>query len=133
MDLTEIANYRLINQQIGGAKFKTAKEIVAWMGAIQAQDYAMAKWAIGVRIPGSTDGLIETAIDNGEVLRTHLLRPTWHFVSAEAIHWMLALTAPRIKGGDEFQAEAIRAYGRHFDEEQYHIGKRGERRQAFDA
>ena len=97
MDLTEFGNYRLINQQVGGAKFKTAKEIVAWMGAMQAQDYAMAKWAIGVRLPGSTDSLIETAIDNGEVLRTHLLRPTWHFVSADAIHWMLALTAAKIK------------------------------------
>ena len=97
MDLTEFGNYRLINQQVEGAKFKTAKEIVAWMGAMQAQDYAMAKWAIGVRLPGSTDSLIETAIDNGEVLRPHLLRPTWHFVSAEAIHWMLALTAPKIK------------------------------------
>jgi hypothetical protein len=97
MNLTEIANFRLSNQQVGGEKFKTSKEIVAWMGAMQAQDYAMAKWAIGVRLPGSTERLIETAIDNGEVLRTHLLRPTWHFVSAEAIHWMLALSATKIK------------------------------------
>ena len=97
MDLTEIANFRISNQQVGGTKFKTAKEIAAWMGAMQAQDYAMAKWAIGVRLPGSTGRLIETAIDSGEVLRTHLLRPTWHFVSAENIHWMLALTAQKIK------------------------------------
>jgi hypothetical protein len=97
MELTEIGNLRLMNQQIGGGKIKTAGKLVGWMGAMQAQDYAMAKWAIGMRVPGSTDKYIETAIDKGEILRTHLLRPTWHFVSASDIHWMLALTAPKIK------------------------------------
>jgi hypothetical protein len=69
------------------------------MGAMQAQDYAMAKWAIGVRLPGSTDRAIEAALDAGEIIRTHLLRPTWHFASADDIYWMLELTAPRIKAG----------------------------------
>ncbi|MEW6108889.1 MAG: winged helix DNA-binding domain-containing protein [Nitrospirota bacterium] len=78
-------------------KFKTVKDIVGWMGAMQAQDYAMVKWAIGVRLPGSTVQVIETAINNGEIIRTHLLRPTWHFVSADDIYWMLELTAPQIK------------------------------------
>jgi len=54
---------------------------------MQAQDYAMAKWAIGVRLPGSTDRMIESAMNKGEILRTHLLRPTWHFVSANDIRW----------------------------------------------
>ena len=57
----------------------------------------MAKWAIGVRLPGSTDAGIEAAIDNAEIIRTHLLRPTWHFVAAEDIYWLLDLTAPQIK------------------------------------
>ncbi len=83
--------------QIAGTGFGTVKEIVTWMGAMQAQDYAMVKWAIGVRLPDSTEKVIETAIDNGEIIRTHLLRPTWHFVSADDIYWMLALTAPQIK------------------------------------
>ena len=71
--------------------------LTGWMGALQAQDYAMAKWALGVRLPGSTDSDVETALSNGEILRTHLLRPTWHFVSADDIGWLLALTAPQIK------------------------------------
>jgi hypothetical protein len=71
--------------------------MVGWMGAMQAQDYAMAKWAIGVRLPNSTDRAIETAINSGEVIRTHLLRPTWHLVSVDDIYWMLELTAPHIK------------------------------------
>ena len=46
------------------------------MGAMQAQDYPMAKWGVGIRLPNSTDELIETAVNNGEILRTHLMRPT---------------------------------------------------------
>ena len=97
MNLTDIAHIRLISHQIDGSRIKTAKEMVVWMGAMQAQDYAMAKWAIGIRLAGSTDRDIETAINNGEIIRTHLLRPTWHFVSADDIYWMLSLTAPKIK------------------------------------
>ena len=97
MILADIANNRLISQQITDPKFQTVKELVHWMGAMQAQDYAMAEWAIGVRLPRSTEKHIQVAIDKGEIIRTHLLRPTWHFVSADDIHWMLALTAPRIK------------------------------------
>jgi hypothetical protein len=97
MNLKNIANIRLSSQQISSTKCKSVKDIVEWMGAMQAQDYAMAKWAIGVRIPDSTDKMVETAINNGEIVRTHLLRPTWHFVSAKDIYWMIELTAPQIK------------------------------------
>jgi hypothetical protein len=67
------------------------------MGAMQAQDYAMAKWGIGVRLPKSTDKQVQEAVDKGEILRTHVMRPTWHFVAADDISWMLELTAPRIR------------------------------------
>jgi len=97
MNLIDISNCRLINQQIVGSKFKQAKELVGWMGAMQAQDYAMAKWAIGIRLPNSTQKEIESAMDDGQIIRTHLLRPTWHFVSSEDIYWMLELTSPQIK------------------------------------
>ncbi|HEX7556246.1 MAG TPA: winged helix DNA-binding domain-containing protein, partial [Leptolinea sp.] len=95
--MTDIANIRLVNQQITSTKFKTVKDLVSWMGAMQAQDYAMVKWAIGVRLPDSTDLSVETALNNAEILRTHILRPTWHLVSADDIYWLQALTAPRIK------------------------------------
>lgn len=96
MTFEEISNRRLVNQQITGTKFSTAKEIVGWMGAVQAQDYAMAKWAIGLRLNHLTDKIIERAIDDAQIVRTHILRPTWHFVSCDDLHWMLELTAPRI-------------------------------------
>lgn len=97
MNFTDISYLRLINQQIITSKFENVKDTVGWMGAMQAQDYNMAKWAIGVRLPGFTDKAIESAIDEGEIIRMHLLRPTWHFVSSEDIYWMLDLTAPQIK------------------------------------
>jgi hypothetical protein len=97
MNLNEISRLRLINQQIAESTFSSAKELVRWMGAMQAQDFAMAKWAVGLRVPGSTEQSVNDAIDNGEILRTHLLRPTWHLVTPEDIGWMLSLTAKRIK------------------------------------
>jgi hypothetical protein len=97
MNLTGIANLRLVSQQIAARKIINTKEIVGWMGGMQAQDYAMAKWAIGLRLPNSTDQEVETAINNGEIIRTHVLRPTWHFVSADDLYWLLELTAHQIK------------------------------------
>src|SRR3954466_11420365 len=93
----EIFCYRLINQKIATTRFKKPVEIGRWLGAMQAQEYAMAKWAIGLRLPGLKDEDIEKAFNEGAILRTHLLRPTWHFVIPEDIRWILALTAPRIR------------------------------------
>jgi hypothetical protein len=67
------------------------------MGAMQAQDFNMAKWAVGLRLPKATVKEVEAAIDCGDIIRTHLLRPTWHFVSPENIYWMLDISAPRIR------------------------------------
>lgn len=92
----DIASIRLNNQQLSGTKFKTPKALVSHFGAIQAQDYPMSKWAIGSRLPGSTDESIEKAIDDGEIIRTHVLRPTWHLTAAEDIRWLLELTGQNI-------------------------------------
>jgi hypothetical protein len=96
MNQNDIAIQRLFSQQIATNHFKTVKDTISWLGAMQAQDYAMAKWAIGVRLQQFSDEVIEKAFNNGEIIRTHVLRPTWHFVSADDISWMLELTAPRI-------------------------------------
>lgn len=93
----EILRQRLQNQQIHAPFVQTPAELVAWMGAMQAQDYEMSKWAIGVRLPNHTEGGIESALNNGEILRTHILRPTWHLVSPTDIRWMLELSRPQIE------------------------------------
>ena len=72
------------------------------MGAMQAQEYTSAKWAIGLRLHNINEADIDQAINNGDILRTHLLRPTWHFVTPADIRWLLALTAPRIKAANAF-------------------------------
>src|SRR5690606_35083407 len=89
--------HRIANQHISGSTLKRPQDLVSYMGAIQAQDFRMSQWAVGIRLPGTTAGEIQAALDKGEMLRTHVLRPTWHLVSADDIHWMLDLTAPRIK------------------------------------
>ena len=69
---------------------------------MQAQDFIGAKWAIGLRATGLDDGTVEAAFDRGEILRTHVMRPTWHFVTPADIRWMLALTAPRVHQASKF-------------------------------
>ena len=92
-----IAAARLRNQRIAPPGSHDPAAIVAWLGAVQAQDFASAKWALALRMRGeTTDAEIARAIDEGRILRTHLLRPTWHFVAADDIRWLLELTAPRI-------------------------------------
>lgn len=73
------------------------EEIVRSLGAVQSQDYGPAKWSIGQRLQGSTDSALDDAVDSGRILRTHVLRPTWHLVLPEDIRWMLELTAPRVR------------------------------------
>ncbi|HEX9979260.1 MAG TPA: winged helix DNA-binding domain-containing protein [Flavobacterium sp.] len=96
MTLQEISNYRLSVQLLSSPEFKSPKEIVSHFGAMQAQDYAMAKWAVGIRCRKSRDEIIEEAVNSAEILRTHILRPTWHFVAAEDIRWMLKLTGANV-------------------------------------
>ncbi len=69
---------------------------------MQSQDYAGAKWAIAQRTTGLADSHIEQAFQAGAILRTHVLRPTWHFIVPEDARWMLALTAPRISAAMAF-------------------------------
>lgn len=97
MTLSEISNIRLKNQKISDASNDDIKNIVYRMGAMQAQEFGMSKWALGIRSLNSTEQLINNAINNGEIIRTHVMRPTWHYVSPEDIYWMLDLTAHRIK------------------------------------
>jgi len=92
----DIAKQRLYNQHISRQVFKEPEELVKWMGAVQAQDYASAKWAVGLRLQNGRHETIEKAVADGSIIRLHVLRPTWHFVSPSDVRWMLDLTAPRI-------------------------------------
>ena len=96
---SEILRRRLHNQHLSRPTLKTPAGVVGWLCAVQAQDYPAAKWALGSRMRSAVDEDIERAFNEGAILRTHLLRPTWHFVLPADIRWLLDLTAPRIKTG----------------------------------
>jgi hypothetical protein len=91
-----IVRERLANQFLTVAGPRSASEVVAELGAVQAQDYAGAKWALTQRSGFRSDAAIEKEIVEGRILRTHVLRPTWHFVAAADIGWLLQLTGPRV-------------------------------------
>lgn len=86
---------RLHNQQLAKPRMSPA-EVVAAFGAIQAQEYAHAKWALGLRSPGTSDADVEQLIADGAILRTHPMRWTHHFVAPADIRWLLALLGPRM-------------------------------------
>jgi hypothetical protein len=92
----DVVRRRLANQYLTTPGLATASDVVRALGAVQAQDYAGAKWALAQRTRGATDADVERELATGRILRTHVLRPTWHFVPPEDIRWMLALTAPRV-------------------------------------
>jgi Winged helix DNA-binding domain len=97
--VTDIAARRLHAQRLVGERFTSAVEAVRWFGAVQSQDYAGAKWALGQRTRAATEAELDQLFDEGAILRTHAMRPTWHFVLPADIRWLLELTGPRIRLG----------------------------------
>lgn len=104
----DIARQRLYHQHLSTTTFTQPEAIVQWMGAVQSQDYAAAKWTLAQRSNGLTEAAIDEAFNSGAILRTHVLRPTWHFVTPSDIRWMLALTGPRVAAA---MAYYYRAFG----------------------
>ena len=92
----DIARQRLFSQQIAQPTFAQPSEVVAWLGAVQAQDYLGALWAVGLRTPGATEQTIEQALAEKTIVRTWPMRGTIHFVAAADVRWMLELLAPRV-------------------------------------
>ena len=93
----DIARLRLRNQHLAGEPWATPAEGVRSLCAVQSQDYGGAKWGVAQRTAGATDADLDRLFDAGTILRTHVMRPTWHFVLPEDIRWLLALTAPRVR------------------------------------
>jgi len=96
-DLLRVVQRRLRHQRLAGPPLDDAAAVVGWLGAVQSQDYLGAKWAVAQRTRAGRDADFETAFARGAILRTHVLRPTWHFVLPADIRWMLQLTAPRVQ------------------------------------
>jgi len=95
MDVNTIGMQRLVTHRLGGTPCTTPAEAVRWMGALQAQAYGQALWAIGLRTHAATLADVERAIADRRILLTWPLRGTLHFIPAQDAHWMLTVSAPR--------------------------------------
>jgi hypothetical protein len=103
----DIAHQRLLNQRIEGERFTKPEDVVRWMGAMQAQAYQEALWAIGLRTQAATAADVEQALAERKILRTWPMRGTLHFVPSEDAKWMLALLTPRILAGDKRRQQQL--------------------------
>lgn len=109
MTAAELLARRLAAHHLLGSRLRDPAALVHHLGAVQAQDYPGARWALALRLASyPTDTQIEDAFQKGHILRTHVLRPTWHFVAPADVRWMLALTAPRVKAS---VAGSVRSLG----------------------
>ena len=96
MDRADLVGQRLQNQRLSAPDFRKPVDVVRWFGAVQSQDFEAAKWALALRMQSATNAAIEEAFNRGAILRTHVMRPTWHFVARDDIRWLLELTAPGV-------------------------------------
>ena len=93
----DIARWRLRSQHLVAPYAASASAVVSRLLAVQAENPSQAAWAVACRTPRPDAADLAALLDTGEVVRTHVLRPTWHFVSAADIGWLLELTAPRVR------------------------------------
>lgn len=93
----ELAALRLQSSHLAEAPLGSPEAAVRWFGAVQAQDFAGAKWGLAQRLRDADDARVEDAFTRGAVLRTHVLRPTWHFVHPSDIRFLLELSRERVK------------------------------------
>jgi hypothetical protein len=109
-----IAWRRLRNQRLVGPAFSKPAAAVEWLCAVQSQDYAGAKWALALRTRGCSEAVVEQALQRGEILRTHVLRPTWHFVLPADLRWLQKLTAPRVHAASAYSYRKADLNGKTF-------------------
>lgn len=93
---TSIARWRLRNQHLTAPHADSVGDVMGTLLAVQAENPAQSAWAVAARTTSPEPSDLATSLATGEVLRTHVLRPTWHYVSRADADWLLALTAPRV-------------------------------------
>lgn len=103
----DIARYRLHAQSIEGKKFDTPLEAVKHMGALQAQDFGQAVWAVGLRTATPSLRAVEQAIASREIVLTWPMRGTIHFVPAEDAKWMVELMASRMLAASRYNQRSL--------------------------
>jgi hypothetical protein len=123
MDADEVVQRRLHHQLLRGPGAQSPDDAVRHLLAVQAQEFPYARWSLAQRTElntasadidsadnasGAVSGTavtttsadVEQAVSDGRILRTHILRPTWHFVHRDDLRWLMALSAPRLHQGN---------------------------------
>jgi hypothetical protein len=105
----DIARWRLRTQALVAPHATSADAVVDMLLAVQAENPAQSAWAVACRTSSPDAADLAKLLDDGQVVRTHVLRPTWHYVRAEDIGWLLELTAPRVRRttGQGLRAEGL--------------------------
>ena len=98
--MNRLTDIRLHAQQLVAPQFDDPAELIRWMGMVQAQEYGSANWAVALRLRTPAAAPVEEALREGRILRMHIMRPTWHFIAAEDVRWMLHLSARRIRAAN---------------------------------
>lgn len=91
---------RLVATGLRGPGLPDASAVVDALLAVQGQELQPALWGLSRRVaPASRPGraALNAALADGDLLRTHVLRPTWHLVRPRDARWLLELTAPRVE------------------------------------
>lgn len=112
-----ISERRLLNQQLVNPQMTDVRDLVEWMGMLQAQNYTMMRWAVGIRLKRPSMEAFRKAYDSGQIIRAHLFRCTWQLVAGEDLRWMLKLCAAKNK-------TAVRYYGRGIDDNEFEYANR---------
>ncbi len=88
---------RMHHQRVWGRQWPAVDDVVGGLAAMQAQEFAVALWSVAQRTRRRPNrAALARAFDEGRILRTHLMRPTWHFVTPNDIRWLLDLIGPRV-------------------------------------
>jgi hypothetical protein len=99
----DIARWRLRSQHLVRPHAGTAIDVVGGSLAVQAENPGQSGWAVAARTEAPSRDEVRSALADGNLIRTHVLRPTWHYVLAEDIGWLLELTGPRVRRTTEAQ------------------------------
>ena len=97
----EVVQSRLRRQQLRAPYGEGVDDVLRNLLAVQSQEFPYARWTLAQRTPGTTADEVEQAVADGRILRTHILRPTWHFVHREDLGWLMGLSADRLHQGNK--------------------------------
>jgi Winged helix DNA-binding domain len=99
MDRTDVLTARLATQRLSGPAADDPAQVVRELLCVQSQDALLAQAMIALRCASATDADVRSALAAGDIVRTHILRPTWHYVAAADLRWLLRLTSPKVESG----------------------------------